>query len=314
MNTSNIRFGLCCIFRKENIKFRSLTAQSIISLPRNQQLKKLSEICLHNCQSLLKAVKYCNSHGIKAFRILSPLFPRYTHPQIGYYIEKLPDFEEITTILSTVRTFCHSHDIRLSFHPDQFVVINSPNEVIQKKSLEELEYQGLLAEWVGADVINIHAGGHYGDKNKSLERFLRAIDLLSEKVRTRLSIENDDICYTVSDLLPISKRSYLPVVYDVHHHRCNPDNLSILEATLECMETWKRIKKEPYFHISSPKNGWGNGDPKPHHDYIDFSDFPKEWLNLKSFTLDIEAKAKELSIQKLWDDLNSYLRKHNKMV
>lgn len=193
MINSHIRLGLCCIFKKQKITFRFLTAKSVLSLTPNEQLKKISEICLHNCLNLLNGVKYCNSNEIKAFRILSTLFPCYTHPEIGYYLEKLPNFEYIMRILSMVKDFSKKNNIRLSFHPDQFVIINSPNEVTQKKSIEKLEYQGLLAELVGADVINIHAGGRYGKKKESLERFMRATELLSEKVRSRLTIENDDM-------------------------------------------------------------------------------------------------------------------------
>jgi len=309
MDISHIRFGLCCIFREQNIKFRSLTAKSLLSLSKKEQFKKLSKICLHNCNSLLEAVKYCNGHGIKSFRILSPLFPRYTHPEIGYYLENLPDLDKIIKIMSSVKEFSKRNDIRLSFHPDQFVVINSQDKTVQKKSIEELEYQGMLAELLGADVINIHVGGKYGNKEKSLEQFVKALELLSEKTRQRLSVENDDINYTILDLQTISKKTHLPIVYDVHHHRCNPDGLSIDQATAICIQTWKRLKKEPYFHISSPKNGWNNEDPKNHNDYISITDFPREWFYVGPFTLDIEAKAKELAIQKLIFDLHSFLGK-----
>ncbi|HOL21143.1 MAG TPA: UV DNA damage repair endonuclease UvsE [Candidatus Hydrogenedens sp.] len=308
MMNIKIRFGLCCIFREQNIKFRTVTAKFILTLPRKEQLKTLSTICLHNCHSLLEAVKYCNNNSIKAFRILSPLFPRYTHPKIGNYLEQLPDSDKIIKILSAVKEFSRTNDIRLSFHPDQFIVINSPNEIIRNKSIEELEYQGILAERVGADVINIHAGGKYGNKKESLERFIKSTELLSDKTRKRLCIENDDVNYTVEDLQPISKITHLPIVYDIHHHRCNPDKLSVKEATAICLKTWKRIKKEPYFHISSPKNGWNNGDPKSHSDFINLSDFPEEWLNIGPFTLDIEAKAKELAVQKLASDISLYLK------
>jgi len=49
--------------------------------------------------------------------------------------------------------------------------------------------------------------------------------------------------------------------------------------------------------IAAPREGWGSGKPKPHADYIDIEDFPGEWLSLDcDFTLDIEAKAKELAV------------------
>ena len=65
------------------------------------------------------------------------------------------------------------NDIRLSFHPDQFVVLSSPHPEVVANSIRELEYQARLAEAVGADVINIHAGGVYGDKPSALQRFSR---------------------------------------------------------------------------------------------------------------------------------------------
>jgi UV DNA damage endonuclease len=91
------------------------------------------------------------------------------------------------------------------------------------------------------------------------------------------------------------------LVYDIHHHRCNPDGLSVAEATEISVKTWGARKQEPYFHISSPKFGWDGGNPKPHSDYIEINDFPKEWFKL-DFTLDVEAKAKELAVLKLMGD------------
>ena len=122
-------------------------------------------------------------------------------------------------------------DIRLSFHPDQFNVLSSPREEVVKKTVYELEYQGMLAELVGAEVINVHAGGSYGNKPESLERLARNFHLLSERVRLRLTLENDDVSYTPSDLLPVCEELDIPFVYDIHHHRCLPDTMSEQEVT-----------------------------------------------------------------------------------
>ena len=92
------------------------------------------------------------------------------------------------------------------------------------------------------------------------------------------------------------------MVYDVHHHRCNPDEFSVEEATLRVMKTWKALGREPYFHMSSPKNGWQKGSPKPHADYIDPADFPSCWKG-QNVTVDVEAKAKELAVLQLMKDL-----------
>ena len=117
--------------------------------------------------------------GIGAFRIMSPLFPRMTHPEVGYSLDDLPDGEKIGNLLGIVRSFAQLHDIRLSFHPDQFVVLSSPHPRVVANSIRELEYQAMLAEAVGAGVINLHAGGVYGDKLSALQRFRRVFADLS---------------------------------------------------------------------------------------------------------------------------------------
>jgi len=159
-----------------------------------------------------------------------------------------------------------------------------------------------VAEWVGADVINIHGGGAYGNKSKALADFARNLDRLSSKVRIRLTVENDDKIYTPADLLPICKATGIPLVYDVHHHRCNPDGLSIEQATKKALATWDR---EPMFHISSPIEGWDGRKPERHHDFIDVSDFPECWRR-KKITVEVEAKAKELAVLKLLAGLKKF--------
>lgn len=297
-----LRFGLCCIFTQEPIRFRAATAKGLSTLSRPRQIAKLSEICLSNAQNLLAAVQAVSRMGIGAFRVLSPIFPRFTHPEVGYGLEDLPDAPVIAAILAQVNDTRRKHDIRLSFHPDQFITLSSLRADVVDNSLRELEYQGLVAEMIGAEVINIHGGGAFGDKSAALERFRRGFDRLSERVGERLTLENDDVTYTVKDLYPVACALSIPLVYDVHHHRCLPDGLSVEEATSLAVESWGRVGREPYFHISSPIQGWDGKNPRRHADYIDVADFPQSWMKLTA-TIDVEAKAKELAVMKLMRDL-----------
>lgn len=299
-----MRLGLCCLFKDEPVRFRTTTATVLARLERPAQLLKLSEICRSNAENLLLAVQTAQRLGIGAFRIMSPLFPRMTHPLVGYRLDQLADGEIIAELLAATRSYARRHDIRLSFHPDQFVVLSSPRPEVVTNSIRELEYQAFLAEAVGADVINLHAGGVYGDKRSALQRLRRVIDDLPQPVRSRLTLENDDISYSVSDLLPICKNLSLPLVYDVHHHRCLPDGLSVEEATRLAGETWHRLGREQYCHLSSPKAGWTGRDPKPHADYIEPEDIPSCWFD-RAMTVDIEAKAKELAILRLISEIDT---------
>ena len=297
-----MRFGLCCQFKAEKITFRTTTARVLSTMPRGEQLKKLSGICYNNAQNLIRAVQTVQHLGIGAFRIMSPLFPRMTHPEVGYSLDDLPEGDRIANLLEVTRSFSDLHDIRLSFHPDQFVVLSSPHPRVVDNSIRELEYHAWLAEAVGANVINLHAGGVYGDKLSALHRFCEVFANLPENVRSRLTLENDDISYTVSDLLPVCDKLAIPLVYDVHHHRCKPDGLSEKEATRLAGATWQQQGREQYCHLSSPRAGWAGGNPKPHADYINPEDVPSFWRDL-AMTVDIEAKAKELAVIRLMNTI-----------
>ncbi len=296
-----LRLGLCCLFRQAPIKFRMTTARTISRLSRDEQLVRLDRLCLANAQQLQYALDEVCRLGFGSLRVLSSFFPLYTHPHVGYQLEQLPSATRIRQALAEVRRRKDLYRIRLSFHPDQFVVLSSPRPEVTTASLQELIYQAELAEMIGADVINLHAGGVYGDKVSALERLARQIEALPAVVRERLTLENDDQSYSVEDLLPLCERLNVPLVYDVHHHRCNPDGLTVEEATEACLVSWHRVGREPYLHISSPKHGWGK-NPKPHADFIDPADFPRNWLQL-SATLDVEAKAKEAAVLRLKEQL-----------
>ena len=301
-----LRFGLCCLFKNEAVTFRTTTVKALSTIPRDRQLVKLSEICLHNVHNLQHALETVHRLGIGAFRIMSPLFPRMTHPEAGYTLALLPDGEAIGTVLEACRLFALQQQIRLSFHPDQFVVLSSPHAHVVANSIQELEYQALLAEMVGAEVINIHAGGVYGDKQAALQRFGGVHEGLPESVRCRLTLENDDVSYTPEDLLPLCVKQGIPLVYDVHHHRCNPDSLSVEDVTDLAAATWRTAGREQYCHISSPKAGWESGSPRPHADFIDPEDVPECWLG-RNMTVDVEAKAKELAVVRLMEGMRGSL-------
>ncbi len=256
---------------------------------------------MENADALLAALKFCHDNGIGCFRINSQILPIKTHPTCGYEVDDLPESDEIIRRFMECGQFVRKHKLRTCFHPDQFVVLNSPRRDVVEKSVHELEYQAEVAEWVGADVVNIHGGGAYGDKQAALADFARNLQLVSSRVRSRLTVENDDKTYTPADLLPICKAEGVPLVYDVHHHRCNPDGMSVEQATKKALATWNR---EPLFHISSPIQGWDGPHPERHHDFIEVKDFPEFWRR-KKITVEIEAKAKELAVEKLLRELES---------
>ena len=254
-----LRLGLCCKFTREPIRFRATTAAALARLDPAARAQRLSELCQANAAATEAAIRYCAGHGIGAFRVGSNVLPVHTHPVAGYDVRKLPNGSAIVAAFRACGRLARKHSIRLLFHPDQYIVLGSSDPEITRRSAVDLVAQAEVAEWLDADVINIHAGGGYGDKDAALARVARNIRRLPAAVRKRLTLENDEHTYAPKDLLPFCEEHGIPMVYDVHHHRCLPDGLSIVEATRRCLATWDR---EPVLHISSPRDGWRG--PTPH--------------------------------------------------
>ena len=295
--TRTLRLGLCCGFAEAPIKYRTTTARYAGGLAAAARRAFLLEIVTHNAAALGASVDWCIAHGVGAFRVNSDLLPLATHASLGYELADLDTGGRATALLDGAGRRARRGGVRLSFHPDQFVVPGSIRDEVVRSSLGELEAQTRLALVVGAEQITIHGGGAQGGKPAALERLARALARLSAPARERVVLENDDRVYTVEDLLPICRREGLALVYDVHHHRCNPDELSVEDATDACASTWGR--REPWAHISSPIGGWTKArDPRPHADHIAASDLPRAWRG-RRMTVDVEAKAKELAVLRL---------------
>jgi UV DNA damage endonuclease len=294
-----IRWGLCCQFLDSPIRFRTATHRYVNGLEPATRREYLSTIVRANAQALTDAVSRCRELGIGAFRINSQILPLTTHPASGYRLADLDDDGSITAAFAAAGASAREADVRLSFHPDQFVVLNSEQERVVESSLAEMTAQGEIAELVGADVLTLHGGGAAGGIGAALSRLERGVERLSPAARRRLALENDDRSFTPEALLPLCERLGVPLVYDVHHHRCNPDSLDVDTATRRAAATWGA--REPYFHISSARNG-SDGDARPHADYVAPDDVPEAWLGM-SITVDVEAKAKERAVLALRDAL-----------
>ncbi len=295
-----MRLALVCLFKAEPIRFRRATAKNLATLSRAEQLARLAELCLQNAAALRQALAWCAAHGVGGFRVNSQIWPLKTHPTAGYDLAELPG--DVTAAYRACGACAQEHGLRLSLHPDQFVVLNSPSDEVTARSLAELEYQAHLAGLIGADVINLHAGGVYNDRAAALERLAERIAGLPLSVRKRLTLENDDRLYAPHDLLPLCHALHVPLCYDAHHHRCHGlAEMSIEDATQAALGTWNR---EPLFHISSRREERLRPGECHHADYISPSDIPACWRNLR-ITLEVEAKAKELAVLRLRSELQN---------
>jgi UV DNA damage endonuclease len=288
-----LRWGLCCQFLDAPIRFRTATHRYVWGLDGPDRREYLANIAGHNASALEAAVRHCASLGIGAFRMTSQILPLATHPESGYGLDALDPGGRIEDAFRAAGETARRLEVRLSLHPDQFVVLNSARPAVVASAVGELEHQAVVAELVGADTIVLHAGSAAGGRHDALDRLAAGLERLSDRARTRLALENDDRFFAPQDLLPLCRATGVPLVYDVHHHRCHPDELGVAEATDLAAETWGG--REPWVHISSPRDGWDAPNRRPHADYIAPGDFPAEWIG-RTLTIDVEAKEKERAV------------------
>jgi UV DNA damage endonuclease len=187
---------------------------------RNADDQKLRGITLQNLQALEKIMDYNIGNGIRLFRLSSDLVPFGSH-----FLNKQHWWEDHAALLDRIGEKIRRSGIRISMHPGQYTVLNSPREDVVLRAKEDLIYHDRLMTALGAGKENkivLHIGGVYGDKASSIERFIKSYDDLPAGIKDRLVLENDEKCYTAADVLEICKTIGIPAVFDVLHHRINP--------------------------------------------------------------------------------------------
>ncbi|GAB2539673.1 UV DNA damage repair endonuclease UvsE [Spirosoma aerophilum] len=254
-------------------------------------LSYASELALKNVQDLLKVVDWNLENGFRIFRISSDLFPWSSE----YRIPNLPDYPEIRETLEEIG----SRPIRLTAHPGPFNQLAGQGKVLEN-TIKDLESQSEVFDLMGLqpshwNKINFHVGGTYGDKTSTLARFAKNFTLLSENLRARLTVENDDRVnlYTVADLNSLHETIGIPIVFDYFHHSLNPGTQTEEEAFMMAFNSWD---VRPVFHFSDSRRE--HEDPKARREA--HADWLYSPVNTYGKDIDIvfESKMKELALLK----------------
>jgi UV DNA damage endonuclease len=251
------------------------------------------------------------------YRMPSALSPYATHPDLPQFHRQAGECAEQ---LARVGARAEELGIRLSFHPGQYVVLNSERDDVQALAARELDVMAGLLDAMGCGpeaVVVLHVGGAAGGHAAALERFERGLELVGEAGRRRLVIENDDRSFGLSDVLILHERTGLAVVWDILHHHCHdPEGIPDGEALRAALATWPE-GVVPKIHFSSPKTAMEERRerrgrrvvvrfvlPKlrAHADMIDpiaFEEFLRGPAAGLRFDAMLEAKAKDLALMQL---------------
>lgn len=253
----------------------------------------VSDLVLQNVADLERIIDWNEENGIKMYRMSSEMFPWATE----YEFTDLKDWNEIQKILQRCGVKATMYKQRLSFHPGPFNVLVSPKENVVLNTIKDLEVHGRIMDAMDLsktpyNKINIHCNGVYGDKKVAMDRFIDNFKLLSNSVKSRLTIENDDKAsmYSVKDLMYIHNAIKIPIVFDYHHHTFNTGDLSEEAALGLACSTWPKGIR-PATHYSESKIG---SKPQAHSDYVER--IPETYGNIVDIM--VEAKQKDLAILK----------------
>ena len=298
-----VRYGYACINMHLQEQGFSVNRTMRKASFEREGLGSVSNKVIDNLKSLVKTISWNKNNGIQVYRMSSSMFPWMSH----YEIEDLPNISIIKNLLVGAGKIAIDCNQRLSFHPGQFTVLSSPNQKVVDASIKELNQHAQIMDIMELDKshqypINIHLGGTYDSKIKSIDRFCHNFEKLSDSAKARLVIENDDkeSMYSVKDLLIVNSRINTPITFDYHHHKLHSDNISEEGALILALLTWK---KKPIVHYSSSKRIHEDSTSKPqaHADYI----YERIENYGNSFDCEIEAKAKEKAVLKYIKDYES---------
>ena len=291
-------------------------------LPSHDTRRHQSEPNLGVSLDNLEAIfAYCDDHDIRFYRMATGLAPYASHPDLTRFRDQPARF---AGRLAEVGARARELGLRLTTHPGQYTVLNSEDPEIQRLAVVEFEVQAELFDGMALGpecVVITHVGGAAGGTVAALDRFERGFSMLSDAAKRRLVVENDDRTFSLSDVLRLSERIGRPVVWDILHHHCNdPDRIPDREALERALATWPEGVR-PKIHYSTPKTAVEERKKKvgrrverslvlpqlrAHADLIDpigFEQFLRETAAGLDFDVMLEAKAKDLALLRLREQL-----------
>ena len=274
---------------------------------------------------LREVFAYLDKKDIRMYRMSSDVAPYVTHPDMPQFHGQI---RECADDLRDLGRMAREIGLRLSFHPSQFVVLNSPDDSLNDKGIADLVAQAEILDLMeqGPEaVLVIHAGGTYGDRDSGRKRWAATYRRLPEPARRRLVLENDDVRYSAADVLAIHEDVGVPLIFDNQHFWCNnPEGLALAPTLARFLRTWPSGVR-PKVHFSSPRTEMREvarkdketGKPKAvllPPIWTGHADFAHPWEFITQlrlvpglvFDLMLEAKAKDLALLRLRRDLLQY--------
>jgi UV DNA damage endonuclease len=264
-------------------------------------------------------IGYLAQQRIGFYRLADALAPYLTH---GAHAEFERQIEECAGELAAVGALAQEAGVRLTMHLGAHVGLAAEDSVLAARAAAEIVAQATLLDGLGMSaesVLVLHVGGGSAEGAAALQRFAERYRLLPEHARRRVALEHDDQGWSLEALLPLHQVCGVPLVMDVLHHHLNAGRLSPGAALGLALGTWPAGVR-PKVHFSSPRTEAHLGPrgggvavlpPRPgqHADFInpfEFAHFLALARGLPPFDVMLEAKAGDLALLRLREDLRGY--------
>lgn len=268
---------------------RTVTVARLQAIPRADDRHMLCRrVAQENLTNTRRLVFHCAAHGLKLYRITPQLVPLATH-------SLLADWDwagELAADFAAAGAAMRANGLRISSHPGQYTVLNSPRTEVRVAAIADLNYHARVHELLdhgGPGRIILHVGGAQGGKAAALDRFAQAAAGLPEPVHQRLALENDDTVFGTGDVLALCQRTGLPMVLDIHHHQLLPAGADLRDVLTTIFDLWPP-DEVPKIHVSSPRSP---DTPRAHADYVD----PKQFCAFLSLAAEVDAKPFDVMVE-----------------
>ncbi|MEH6941959.1 UV DNA damage repair endonuclease UvsE [Bacillus sp. JJ722] len=274
---------------------------------REAAVRKLERIAQTNLRNCLRLLRHNIAHNITFFRLSSKLIPLANHPDLLDWNYMKP----LRPSLLELKEFIEAYpDLRIDFHPDHFVLLNTKDKDTFSVSLKTLQMHYMLLKEMGIDAEHrcvLHVGGSYQDKEQALEQFIHNWALVPQHLQKMIMLENDDTTFTWGDTLYLCEKLGIPLVFDYHHHLANQAvDDDFHENWRRNIATWQQSELPLKMHISSPKS---EKDFRAHANVIDLEMF---WEfadavrgSVAQIDVMIEAKLKDEALFQLMKNIRT---------
>jgi UV DNA damage repair endonuclease len=285
-----------------------------------QKIMDVAKSNIINTHNLVKKVASLEM-PLRMVRITSDMFSFYTHDDYKDFWHSSDVQTDLARWMAPIGETARQNNVRLSFHPDQFVVLASDRPEVVNKSIEEFEYHADMARFMGygkqfQDIkINVHIAGRAGP-----EGIRSAYKRLTPEARNTLTIENEEMTHDLHTVLQIA--DLVPIVLDIHHHwvNCGEYIAHNDDRVKKVIDSWRGIRPTCHYSVSREdylvehsrhglpnhgaliESGHNRQKLRAHSDYY-WNEAVNDWALtfIENFDMMCESKAKNLASFKLYE-------------